>query len=159
MVGNIIKLALLTFVPLLELRASIPYGILVLKENWITVYIVCVISNIILGLLAYLLIDHAIKLATKIPLLSRLYSYYLVRTQKSIERYVERYGELGVAVFIGIPLPMSGVYSGSLAAYIIGLKYKKFILADIIGVLIAGTIVTIVVLSGSSALGLFMKRI
>jgi uncharacterized membrane protein len=159
MVGNILQLALLTFVPLLELRASIPYGILVLKENWMIVYIVCILSNIILGLLVYFVIDYVIRFATRFPALDRLYRYYLVRTQKSIEKYVDRYGELGVAVFIGIPLPMSGVYSGSLAAYIIGLKYKKFILADIIGVLIAGTIVTIVVLSGSSALGLFIKRI
>jgi len=67
-----------------------------------------------------------------------------VRTQKNIQKYVDKYGELGVALFIGVPLPGSGVYSGALGAYVIGLKLKKFIIADIIGVLIAGTIVTII---------------
>ena len=67
-----------------------------------------------------------------------------MRTQKNIQKSVDKYGELGVALFIGVPLPGSGVYSGALGAYVIGLNFKKFIIADIIGVLIAGTIVTII---------------
>jgi len=159
MVNNIIQLILWTLVPFLELRASIPYGILVLKEHWLFVYIICVIANIFLGLILYLFIDLIIKIVTRFGFLKRIYDYYVTKTQKKIEKYVDKYGELGVAVFIGIPLPMSGVYSGSLAAYIIGLKYKKFIIANIIGVLIAGTIVTLVVLSGSSAFEIFLKKI
>jgi uncharacterized membrane protein len=55
---------------------------------------------------------------------------------------------LGVAIFIGIPLPGTGVYAAALGSNLIGLSYKKFIIADIIGVLIAGIIVTIITLSG-----------
>ena len=60
-------------------------------------------------------------------------------------------------MFIGIPLPGSGVYSGALGSYLIGLKYKKFIIANIVGVVIAGIIVTLVVLSGNGIFSLFVK--
>ena len=88
---------------------------------------------------------------TRFRPIAKVYDIYVQRTQRSIKGYVERYGELGVAVFIGIPLPGSGVYSGALGAYLIGLKFKKFILASVIGVLIAGIIVTALVMSGKTA--------
>lgn len=59
---------------------------------------------------------------------------------------VEKYGELGVAVFIGIPLPGSGVYTGAFGAYLLGLDKRKFGVANVIGVLIAGVAVTVLCL-------------
>ena len=146
----IIELILITFVPALELRASIPYGILTGMDWWL-VFIVCVIANIILGVVVYFLLDKFVDLVTKIKFVDKIYTKVVERTQKKIEKQVERYGELGVAVFIGIPLPGSGVYTGALASYLLGLRYKKFIIAEVIGVFIAGIIVTLVVLSGSRA--------
>jgi len=84
---------------------------------------------------------------------------YVEKTQKKIHKLVEKYGELSVAVFVGIPLPGSGVYSGALAAYLIGLDFKKFTIANIIGVLIAGTLVTIISLTGMQAFNIFLKII
>ena len=66
----------------------------------------------------------------------------LERTQHRIHPYVEKYGEFGVAVFIGIPLPGSGVYTGAFGSYLLGLDKRKFIIANVIGVLIAATAVT-----------------
>jgi len=79
--------------------------------------------------------------------------------QKKINKHVDKYGELAVAIFIGIPLPGSGVYSGAIAAYLLGLKYRKFIIANIIGVLIAGIIVTIISLTGAGIFNIFLKLI
>jgi len=158
MINNILYMVLITLLPFLELRASIPYGILVLEEHWLLVFIVCVITNIILGLLLYAFFDWIVWFMTRVPLLDRFYKYNVKRTQNKIKDKVNKYGYWAVAVFIGIPLPGSGVYSGSLAAYLIGLKYKKFIWANIIGVLIAGIIVTIVVMSGSTMFDIFIKK-
>jgi len=155
--NSYIMVMLMTFLPFLELRASIPYGILVLDLPWLPVLIVSIVANFMLGLVLYPLIDKIIFIIRKLRFLDRIYSSYIARTQKKIHSLVEKYGELGVAVFIGIPLPMSGVYSGALAAYIIGLEYKKFIIASILGVIAAGIAVTLVVLSGSSAFALFIK--
>ena len=144
MLNQIFNLILITLLPFLELRASIPYGINFLKMPWLTVFIVCVIANIILGIIIYFLLDKFVHFFLRYKIFSKPYNHIVLRTQKKIQKSVDKYGELGVALFIGVPLPGSGVYSGALGAYVIGLKFKKFIIANIIGVLIAGTIVTII---------------
>ncbi len=159
MLKDVIWIILLTFLPFLELRASIPYGILVLKKNFILVFIICVIANILLGFVLYPFIDFIIKTLTKIELINKIYQRYIINIQNKVKKYIEKYGELGLAVFIGIPLPGSGVYSGSIAAYLLGFKYKKFIISNIIGVLIAGIIVTIAALSSSEVFAIFIKTI
>ena len=157
--NKIILIIAVTFLPFLELRASIPYGILFLKMHWIPVFIIAVITNIILGPIVYFFLDKVIHVFLKIRFIDKIYQKYIERTQKKIHKYVEKYGEAAVAIFVGIPLPGSGSYSGALAAYIIGLGYKKFIIANTIGVLIAGIIVTIVTLTGATVFDIFIKII
>lgn len=157
--NNILLIIAITFLPFLELRASIPYGILILKMHWLPVFVIAIITNIILGVIIYFLLDKIMYIFLRIKFIDRIYQKYVERTQKKINKYVEKYGEAAVAIFIGIPLPGSGSYSGALAAYLIGLGYKKFIIANIIGVLIAGIIVTIITLTGATAFDLFIKVI
>ena len=144
MLNQILYLTFITFLPIFELRVSIPYGINVLRMAWPSVFIICVIANIIIGIIIYLLLDKFVHFFLRYKIFSTPYNKIVLKIQKNIQKYVDKYGELGVAIFIGVPLPGSGVYSAALGAYVIGLKFKKFIIADIIGVLIAGTIVTII---------------
>ncbi|MFH1064099.1 MAG: small multi-drug export protein [Candidatus Woesearchaeota archaeon] len=159
MIREIIELVVITFLPLLELRASIPYGILKLKMGWPEVFIICVIANILLGILVYFLLDKLVHLVIRIKPIGRLYKRIVIKTQSKVRPYVERYGEIGVALFIGVPLPGSGVYTGALGSYLLGLGYKKFTIACIIGVIIAGVAVTIISLFGAGAYGFFLKMI
>jgi len=157
-VAEILKIIAITFIPTLELRASIPYGIFGTNLSWLVVFGVSLIANIVVGIIVYLLMDFIIKVLTKVTLVRRWWENYVQNTRRKIEKGVEKYGEWAVAIFIGIPLPGSGVYTGALASYLIGLKFKKFIIANIVGVIIAGIIVTAVCLTGSSALGIFIKK-
>ncbi|MFC1741952.1 COG2426 family protein [Nanoarchaeota archaeon] len=157
MFQEIIELILITFLPFLELRASIPYGILKLQMSWVDVFIICVITNIILGIVIYFLLNKVVKHFIKIRWIGNIYNKVVVRAQKKIEPYVERYGEIGVALFIGVPLPGSGVYTGALGSYLIGLGYRKFIIACIVGVILAGVAVTLISLFGAGAWNLFLK--
>lgn len=159
MLSEILELILITFLPFLELRASIPYGILKLHMNWVDVFIICVVTNIVLGIIIYFLLDKLVHLVIRIRPIGKLYDRVIERTQKKIQKYVDKYGEIGVAIFIGIPLPGSGVYTGALGSYLIGLGYRKFIIACIIGVIIAGIAVTLITLFGSGAWNLFIKSI
>jgi uncharacterized membrane protein len=156
---EIIELIIITFLPFLELRASIPYGILKLGMHWWNVFVICVVTNIVLGVLIFLFIEWIIMLVTMIKPVRKIWHKYVERIQHKIHKAVEKYGEWAVAVFIGIPLPGSGVYSGALAAYLIGLDFKKFLIANIIGVLIAGIIVTVVSITGAGALSVFVKMV
>ena len=157
MVLNTLNLILITFIPALELRARIPIGILKYQMHFISVFFICVIANFILGIVFYLLLDQIVKLLCRVPFIDRLYQKKLVSAQKKIQKLVDKYGELGVAIFIGIPLPGSGVYTGALGSYAIGLKFKKFILADLIGVTIAGVLVTIATFVGGGIFKFFVK--
>ena len=145
---QILTIALFTLIPLLELRASIPIGIGMGVPGPI-VFITAVVANILLGPLIYIFLDKFIHLLIRYKLFRVPYNKLVRRTQRRIHKKVEKYGEWAVALFIAVPLPGSGSYSGALAAYLIGLGYKKFIIANIIGVLIAGIIITL------ASLGLF----
>jgi uncharacterized membrane protein len=154
-----IVLILITLIPTLELRASIPYGILRADMNWSAVFVVCTATNIVLGPLVYLFVDKAIGSLLRFEWIDRIYARTVTRTQRRIQRSVDRYGWMGVALFIGVPLPGTGSYSGALGAYLLGLGYRKFIVANVIGVLMAGTIVTAVVWSGVEAFHILIKII
>ena len=149
----------LTLLPFLELRASIPYGIFSTDMHWSIVFLVCVVVNIILGPIIYIFLDKVVHLFLEIKIVDKLYSFYVERTQRKIRPYVEKYGLIGVAIFIGIPLPGSGSYSGALGSYLLGIKFKRFVIANVIGVLIAGVAVTIVSLTGSEIFKFLIKII
>ena len=155
----ILLLIILTFLPFLELRASIPYGILVLKMNWIPVFIICILANLLLVPFIYLFVNYAMQAFLKINFIDKIYKKVIGRTQKKVQPYVEKYGKIGLALFIGVPLPGSGVYSGGLGAYLLGFNFKDYLKASIIGVLIAGVAVLLISLLGNGAFGFFIKLI
>ena len=144
-------LFLITMIPGLELRASIPMGVLGGKwidspMAWPAVVLTCIISNIIIGWLVFFLLDPCVKLFRRIPLFDRLLEKYLDRAQRKLKPSVDKYGFWGLAVFIGIPLPLTGAFTGAAGAYTLGMERRKFMLANVAGVLIAAVCVTAVTL-------------
>ncbi len=72
---------------------------------------------------------------------------------------VDKYGYWGLALFVAIPLPITGAYTGTLGAWVLGMDPKKTFLAVALGALIAGIIVTVVVSLGIEAFSLFVKEV
>jgi uncharacterized membrane protein len=165
MLVAIVWLTIFTFIPALELRASIPIGIFGMPESifgidlaalgapvaalgpngdlsWPIVVLICVVGNTILGWIVFAVLGPVFTFIRKWAWFERRIWPILDKTQHKIRPFVDRYGELGVAVFIGIPLPGSGVYTGAFGAYLLGLDKKKFAIANVIGVLIAASAVT-----------------
>ena len=157
--NEILNLIWITLLPFLELRASIPYGVFKTELSFLTIFLVCVITNIVLAPIVYFILDNFVGLFTKIKFIDRIYQKIVIRTQRRVHKYVEKYGVLGLALFIGVPLPGSGVYSGALAAYLLGFRKRDFFMAAVIGVLIAGTIVLLVSTAGNSALSFMIKNV
>jgi len=114
--------------------------------------------NILLGPIVYILLNNFVHIVIKINFFNKIYEKFVIRTQHKIENKVEKYGELGLALFIGVPLPGSGVYTGALAAFILGLNFKKFLIATVIGVFIAGILVTIATLTGVGIFEFMLKK-
>lgn len=168
MIEKILFLILLTWVPLFELRWSIPIGLFSGVINGVPllgnvegfalplalVFLICVGANMVLGFLAYLFFDKVIFIFLKVPFLNRFYNKLIISSQKKAKPLVDKYGLIGMAIFIAIPLPGSGTWTGALAGHLLGFGYKRFFLANLIGVIIAGVIVTIVFTSAFSFLGI-----
>ena len=154
---DIWQIVLITLIPTLELRASLPYAILALEMPWFTAFILVVVINIILGPIVYFALHFFLELVIKIPFFNRVYERSLHKVQTKIKPKVDKYGAWGLALFIGIPLPGSGVYTGALAAFVLDVKPKQFLLATVIGVLIAAVIVLAVVLTGSEIFNWILK--
>ena len=70
-----------------------------------------------------------------------------------------KYGFWGLMVFVAIPLPMTGAWTGAVAAWLLGIEKHKALLAIVLGIIIASGIVTGVLLGGSSVGSIFIKRV
>ena len=163
MIQEILWIFLLVFLPGLELRLAIPIAILGSKFtipilnytynfqplNPILVLIIAVIANFILGIIVYEVLYKIINyFKEKNRTLKKIYEKFILKLQKKNEKLIEKYGWLGIAIFIAIPLPGSGVYSGAFLSQILGIKRKHYYIASFIGVLIAGIIVTLLTITG-----------
>jgi uncharacterized membrane protein len=157
--NEILNLIWITLLPFLELRASIPYGVFKTEFSLLTIFLVCVVTNIILAPLVYFFYDNIVFLFLKVKFIDRLYQKLITRTQKKVFKYVDKYGVIGLGLFIGIPLPGSGVYTGALAAYLLGFRKRDFFMAAIIGVLIAGVIVLLVSTAGNGVFEFMIKNV
>ncbi len=144
MIKQIFWLSVITLIPALELRASIPVGIFKMGHTlgWPFVVLICTVTNIILGWFVFLALGPVFQLLRRCEWFEQNIWPVLEKTRHKIHPYIEKYGEFGVAIFIGIPLPGSGVYSGALGAYLLGVNRRKFVIANVFGVLIAAVAVT-----------------
>jgi uncharacterized membrane protein len=151
-----ITLLLITFLPYIELRGSIPIGIIGFGLDPLEVFAICTIANVIIILPIFVFLDFAFERVFRISWFHRHVEPRIDRIRDAAEDKVERYGFLGLAAFVAIPLPGTGAYSGCLASYLMGMERKKSILSVALGVLVAGILVTLAsmgVFSAFTALG------
>jgi len=157
-VTAVLVLIAITWLPIFELRGSIPYGILQPDPyHWGVVAGICILANIALGPVVYLFLDRGVHLFLRWNWFRRWYEHYVARTQQKMQRWTDRWGEWAVGLFIGVPLPGSGVYTGALAAHVIGLRFRQFMVSVVIGVILAAAVVTGVTLAGRETLPLLYR--
>ena len=150
MLKSLIYLFCWTLIPGLELRASIPVGILTPsfaeQVSWPLVVVFCWFANVLIGWVFFALLRPLELVIRKVSFVNTLFTKYLERAREKLRPGLEKYGIWGFALFIGIPLPLTGAYTGAAGAYALGMKKHDFIIANVIGVTIAAIAVTVVVL-------------
>ncbi len=130
-----------SMLPFLELRASIPLGILAFKFPPLQVFLVAVLANMLVVVPILLLFERVEKWLRKYRFWADLMDRVFEKTRKKAGSSVEKYEVLALILFVGIPLPGTGAWTGSLIAYLFGMDVKKSFLFISIGVLMAGTAV------------------
>ena len=127
-----------SMLPFLELRASIPLGILAFGLPPVQVFLVAIISNMLIVPVILLLFERVEEWLRKYPFWAKRMDWLFERTRKRATTKVERYEALALILFVGVPLPGTGAWTGSLIAYLFGMDIKKSFIYISIGVLIAG---------------------
>ncbi len=143
------KVIILSAAPISEVRGSIPVG-LALGMPLSSLLPLAVITNIVSVLPVVLGFNWvADRLADK-PILGGIISR-LIRRARSKEQMVRKYGVFAVTVFVAIPLPVTGAWTGSLVAAVFGMRFWQVVLCLTLGVIIATIIVTSLSLAGIHA--------
>ena len=153
---NLLVSVALCLLPISELRGGLPYAL----ASGIPLAValpVCIGANALAGPLVYLFLSTLHKLLYRWPLYLRFYEAVLARARTKVHAAVERYGYWGLAVFVAIPLPMTGAYTGTLGAWVLGMQRRKALLAVTAGVVVAGAVVATVTVLGIKALSFFIK--
>ncbi|MDC7225792.1 MAG: small multi-drug export protein [Spirochaetales bacterium] len=149
--------AAFTLLPISELRGAIPYAVFN-GIHPLTAYFYCVILNAALGPLVYLFLDSLHKLFYKMAWYRGLFDRLVTRARHKVSAQVDKYGYLGIMLFVGIPLPITGAYTGTLGAWILGLDRRKTCLAVAAGAVISGIIVSLLIYFGTEAASIFTKQ-
>jgi len=138
---------ILTVLPISELRLGLPVAILYAIENNISimfVFLLVVLLNILLIFFIFYFLDNLHNVFMKLKFYRKIFKRYIARFQKKVDKFERKYNSWGFLVlvlFVGIPLPGTGAWSGCLVSWLLGLNRKKSILAISAGVLIAGILI------------------
>ncbi len=145
---------LLSILPIAELRGGIPYAVandIGLPEA----FIACVIANMLVIPIVFVFLDTLHNQFYRVKPYRWFFDKWVVRTQRKAESNVARWGYWGVMLFVAIPLPTTGAYTGTLVAWLLKLDKKKAFWHLALGVVIAGIVVSIATMTGMEVLRIF----
>jgi uncharacterized membrane protein len=150
--------AFLSFIPISELRGGIPFAI-ANGMPWYWAFCLSVVCNALVAPFCWIFLSTFHKLFLKMKWYENLFNKFIERARNKLHNGIEKWGWFGVALFVAIPFPLTGAWTGTLGAWVLGLSKRKTLLAVIIGVVISGTIVTAVMVFGARAFSMFIKHV
>ena len=122
--ADLIKTIVLSILPVSELRGAIPYA--VYKGFSIPIAAsISIAANICVPAIAFLFLESLHRLLYKIPQYRRFFDSFVDRARTKVHTKVEKYGYWGLLLFVAIPLPATGAWTGTLGAWVLGLSHKK----------------------------------
>ena len=133
---------LISMVPLVELRGGVPAG-LTMGLDPVTVFIVCVLGNMLPVPVIFFFARKVLEWGADKPVIGKLFTFFLEKGKKGGEKLQEKAGRglfIALLLFVGIPLPGTGAWTGTLAAAMLDMDFKKSVIAVMLGVMLAGVI-------------------
>lgn len=133
---------LVSMVPLIELRGAIPIAVANGLNLWVS-YIICIIGNMLPVPIIYLFARKVLVWGADKKYIGKFFRFCLEKGEKGGKKLEAKAGKglfVALMLFVGIPIPGTGAWTGTLAASILDMGFKKSILAVICGVLMAGII-------------------
>ncbi|MDD7610156.1 MAG: small multi-drug export protein [Spirochaetales bacterium] len=151
MIKNYLIIFLISMVPLIELRGAIPVS-QAMQLPIIPSYIICILGNMVPVPIIYLFARKFLEWGQNKKIIGGICRFFLEKGTKAGDKLQSKAGRgifLALLLFVGIPLPGTGAWTGTLAASFLNMKFKQTVIAVMLGVLLAG----LIMMAGS--LGLF----
>jgi len=136
---------LISMVPLIELRGAVPYA-LAIGLPVLPAYIVCIIGNMLPVPFIFFFARKVLVWGADKPIIGKFFNFCLKKGEAGGEKLQQKAGGglyIALLLFVGIPLPGTGAWTGTLAASILDMDFKKSVLAVVGGVVLAGIIMGI----------------
>ncbi|MDE7269160.1 MAG: small multi-drug export protein [Acetatifactor sp.] len=146
MLKNYLIIFLISMVPLIELRGAIPYAVgfgLPLVPS----YIICILGNMLPVPIIYLFARRVLEWGVDKPIIGRFFKFCLEKGHKGGAKLQQKAGRglfVALLLFVGIPLPGTGAWTGTLAASLLDMDFKSSVTAVMLGVILAGVIMGLV---------------
>lgn len=154
MLVHYIYIMLISMVPLIEIRGAIPFS-----QAWnlpvVPSYIVAIIGNMIPVPFIYLFARRFLQWGQDKRIIGKLCTFFLNKGTKAGQKLEEKAGRglfVALFLFVGIPLPGTGAWTGTLAASLLKIEFKKTVFAVMAGVLLAGIIMMLISLGVLAAI-------
>ncbi len=158
LIGQYITVFIVSMVPLIELRGAIPfaYGFVHTDTgfNLLLGYILIAIGNMIPVPLIYFFARKVLEWGKDKPVIGGFFTFCLEKGEKGGQKLQAKAGQglfIALLLFVGIPVPGTGAWTGTLAASILDMDFKKTVMAVICGIALAGLIVGMVCTLGFGA--------
>lgn len=148
---------LISMIPLIELRGAIPVGVGMNLEPWL-LYVIAVLGNMIPVPFIYLFARKTLLWGKDKPVIGKFFTFCLEKGEKGGRKLEAKAGKgltVALLLFVGIPLPGTGAWTGTLAGSILNMKFKDVIIACMGGVLLAGVIMWVASMGVFGAIGGF----
>jgi uncharacterized membrane protein len=140
-------------VPLIEQRGAIPVGILGYQMNPWLVAIVSLIGSFIPAPFIYFFFNRIFAWMKTIKLFDKFTNFVEKKVQKGSKK-LEKYKEIGLITFVGIPLPTTGLWTGTAAAAFMGLDFKKSMVCVFLGGIISAILITVLSMAAPVLVGM-----
>ncbi|MEO0289184.1 MAG: small multi-drug export protein [candidate division WOR-3 bacterium] len=149
-------IVIISMLPVFELRLGLPLAMTLFKMDYFSALLFSILGNFIPVIPILLLLKGVYKIFEKITPVKKFFDWVIERTEKR-SKDIKRYEFWGLVIFVGIPLPGTGAWTGSLAAVILNLDFKRSLLAITLGILLASIIVSIFIFMGK--IGVFVASL
>ena len=155
MLTKYLSVFFISMVPIIELRGAIPIGVGLGLPLW-QVYIIAIIGNMIPVPFIFFFARKVLEWGADKPVIGKFFRFCLEKGHKGGEKLTATAGRglfVALLLFVGIPLPGTGAWTGTLAASMLDMDFKSSVLACMGGVMLAGCIMGTLSMLGVSVLG------
>ncbi|WP_278419502.1 COG2426 family protein [Ruminococcus bromii] len=147
----------ISMIPIVEIRGAVPVAV-ANDLNLFWTYVVCILGNMLPVPIIYLFARKVLVWGSDKKFIGRFFSFCLEKGEKGGKKLLDKAGNgmfIALMLFVGIPLPGTGAWTGTLAASILDLGFKKSVIAVMCGVVIAGVIMGTGSILVANIVGLF----